>query len=123
MAHVFWQLLVDLLCDLEQSLRQFTVDELLSVVLDGLKHELMRNIKTEFSFTFQKIPLKWSMETVCCIRSSKTYCLAISLPNITDQFNNENFEKTRFVPARLHFQPEFFSPEFGFEFRGAAEQV
>ncbi len=70
MAHVFWQLLVDLLCDLEQSLRQFTVDELLSVVLDGLKHELMRNIKTEFRFNSIKIPLKWSMETVRCIRLS-----------------------------------------------------
>jgi hypothetical protein len=49
------------------------------------------------------------------------YCLAISLPNITDQLNNENFEKTRLVPARLHFLHEFFSPEFGFEFRGAVE--
>jgi hypothetical protein len=106
-AHVFWQLLVDLLRDLEQPLRQFTVDELLSVVLNGLKHELMRNIKTEFSFTFIKIPLKWSM-FVAFVRQNLDYCLAISLPNITDQFNNENFEKTRFVPARLHFLHEFF---------------
>ena len=72
MAHVFWQLLVDLLRDLEQPLRQFTVDELLSVVLDGLKHELMRNIKTEFNYSSTKTSLKWSLETVCCIRSSKT---------------------------------------------------